>query len=387
MTIRAALAGLAPLLARLGLATRKDALRARVPALVEAGDAAGLSRLVDRERGLFAAERFGCRFDAHERWRAPPEFSGIEVARRPGGNGAKLVVVEIAGGEVRYRPIFPGWQPPAARAQNFVRLVTRIAHVHPLFERAAALGAGPGRLLLDTDDVAEAEDKVVGFSGDPSRVFLVPDQVFVATDGYAGLRRRYAETFVPFAERARAVFWRGRPTGVLPADGDWRGLPRARFVAAVRGLAAEMPEVAFDVGLVEPKEAATARFWPEIVAAGLDAPFVPIETFVRQGIHVDIDGNSNSWPGLFSKILLGGAILKVRSRHAQWYYDRLDGVVAWVAADLSDLGATARRVAGGDAARLSAAAATLAAAMTGAAELDRAAATIDAAMAYWAGRL
>jgi len=379
---------LSALAARLGLATRKDALRARVPGLVAAGDAAGLGRLVDRERHLFAAERFGCRFTAHERWRAPPAFSALEVARRPGRNGAKLAVVEIAGGAVSYRPIFPGWQPPAVRAQNFVRLVTRVAHVHPLFERAAALGAGPGRLLLNVDDIAEAEEPVVGFSGAADRLFLVPDQVFVATDGYAGLRRRYAEARLPFDERTRTVFWRGRPTGVLPAGGDWRDLPRARFVAAVRRLAAEMPEVAFDVGLVEPQEAATARFWPEIVAAGLDAPFVPIETFVRQAIHVDIDGNSNSWPGLFSKILLGGAILKLRSAHAQWYYDRLDGVVAWVAGDLSDLSRTVAGVATGDAAaRHAAAAAGLAAAMTGAAELDRAAATIDAAISYWRERL
>lgn len=379
---------LSALAARLGLKTRKDALRAGVPALVAAGDAAGLTRLVDRERHLFAAERFGCRFTAHRRWRAPPVFTAVETAARPGPNGVKLAIVEIAAGEVRYRPIFPAFQLDAVRAQNYVRLVTRIAHIHPLFEHAAAKGVGPGRLLLNVDDTAEAgNERVVAFSGTADRVFLVPDQIFVATDGYADLRRRYAETWVPFDRRTPAVFWRGRPSGRIPAGGDWRDLPRVRFVAEMRRLGRAMPDVPIDVGLIEPKEVATARFWPEIVAAGLDSGYVPIETYVRQRAHVDIDGNSNSWPGLFSKLLLGGAVLKVRSPYAQWYYDRLDGAVAWVSDDLSDLPQAVARAAGREGAALAEAAGGLAAAMTGPAEIDRAAETVAAALSYWRPRL
>jgi len=146
-----------------------------------------------------------------------------------------------------------------------------------------------------------------------------------------------------------------------------------------------MPDVAFDVGLVKPDDAGPE--WAEIEAAGLAAPFTPIETFVRQRVHVDIDGNSNSWPGLMSKLLLGGAILKVRSPYAQWYYDRLDGAVSWVAADLSDLGTAVERLGAGEAARLAAGAEALAAAMTYEAEVDRTRPVIADALAYWTPRL
>lgn len=65
---------------------------------------------------------------------------------------------------------------------------------------------------------------------------------------------------------------------------------------------------------------------------------------------IDIDGWSNSWSGLFQKLLLGSTILKVTSRKGakQWYYDRmvpfethlpvksdlsdLDDIVAWAVA-------------------------------------------------------
>ena len=39
--------------------------------------------------------------------------------------------------------------------------------------------------------------------------------------------------------------------------------------------------------------------------------------------HLDIDGNSNAWSGLFSKLLSGGLVFKIDSEYSQWYYDRL----------------------------------------------------------------
>jgi hypothetical protein len=380
---------LAALAARLGLGSRKLALRRRLVAAVDDGDLRRLTRLVDRERAAFAAERFGCRFTSHLRWRRPPEIVGVEEVASPSGLGAKCAVVAFERGAVSYRLMLPGWHRPAVRAQNIGRLVTRIAHVHPLFEAfAAAAPATSGRLLLNVDDVTEGKDKVVGFSGRAASCFLVPDQIFVATEGYAGLRRAYAERWVPFEAREDRVFWRGRPTGRLGRGGDWRTLPRAGFVAAVRRLEREMPEVAFDVGLVKPEEKGGDVPWDEVERAGLSAPFVPIETFVRQRVHVDIDGNSNSWPGLFSKLLLGGTIVKIGSPFAQWYYDRLDGAVAWAAGDFSDLAEVIARVRAPDeGARLAAAAKELGASLDYAGEIERALPTIAAAIAHWTARL
>ena len=41
--------------------------------------------------------------------------------------------------------------------------------------------------------------------------------------------------------------------------------------------------------------------------------------------QIDIDGQSNSWPGFYHKLYSGRPLLKIRSSHAykQWYYVRL----------------------------------------------------------------
>ncbi len=73
----------------------------------------------------------------------------------------------------------------------------------------------------------------------------------------------------------------------------------------------------------------------------LFSDFIPPERLSDWMFHVDIDGNTNSWPGLFQKLLSGGLVLKVDSPGGwrQWYYDRLQPYVNFVpvAGDLSDL--------------------------------------------------
>src|SRR3546814_15147305 len=42
--------------------------------------------------------------------------------------------------------------------------------------------------------------------------------------------------------------------------------------------------------------------------------------------QIDVDGNTNSWPGLFLKLLTGAPVLKVESEvgFQQWYYGALE---------------------------------------------------------------
>jgi hypothetical protein len=79
----------------------------------------------------------------------------------------------------------------------------------------------------------------------------------------------------------------------------------------------------------------------EIEASGLMRKAVPWQEWNRYKYHIDIDGNTNSWSGLFQRLLTGSPVLKVESsqKMVQWYYDRL---VPWhnyvpVASDMSDL--------------------------------------------------
>ena len=66
-----------------------------------------------------------------------------------------------------------------------------------------------------------------------------------------------------------------------------------------------------------------------------------MEDFNKYKYQIDIDGNTNSWPGLFQKLLTRSPVLKVASPrgYRQWYYDRLRPWVNFVpvAQDMSDL--------------------------------------------------
>jgi hypothetical protein len=380
------------LAARLGLPVGgTKGRRARLAQLVLAGDATGVTRFIARDRSLFRPTRFGCRFEPFTHLRALPEITGIDWVRRS-GFGAKAAEVEVGPFGARYRLLLSAGLPEAARAVSAVRLVTRIVHSHRLFEAFGRDAGGRGRFVLDVDDCADPGERVVGFSGPPDRTFLVPDQIFLATDGYADLRKAYAARARPLAEREDAIFWRGRSTGTLSPGETWTALPRVAFVAEARRIAAARPDLEIDVGLVSTDEGSGKAPWSELVARGLTADYVPIERFAEKRVHVDVDGNSNSWPGLFSKVLLGGPLLKVASRDgaAQWYYDRLvDGeTLLFVRADLADLEARCEAVR--DPAvqpRLAAGMTALAEDLTAAGEMPRVFPVLERAAAYWRDRL
>lgn len=380
------------LASRLGLPIGgTKARRDRLARLALDGDAAGVTRFIARDKSLFRPTRFGCRFEPFARTRALPEITGIDWARRS-GFGAKAAVVEVGPFGARYRLMLSASLPEAARAVSAVRLVYRIVHAHRLFEAFGRDAGGRGHFVLDVDDCADPAERVVGFSGPPDRTFLVPDQIFLATDGYADLRKAYAARARPLAAREDAIFWRGRSTGTVGPGETWTALPRVAFVSAARRIAAARPELKIDVGLVTTDEGSGKAPWAELVARGLTAEFVSIERFAEKRVHVDVDGNSNSWPGLFSKVLLGGPLLKVASRDgaAQWYYDRLvDGeTLLTVRADLADLEARCEQVRDPVVqVRLASGMTALAAGLTPAAEMPRVFPVLEAAAAYWRDRL
>ena len=52
-------------------------------------------------------------------------------------------------------------------------------------------------------------------------------------------------------------------------------------------------------------------------------PYVPMTDFNKYKYQIDIDGNTNAWPGLFQKLLTGSPVLKVASPYGfrQWLYE------------------------------------------------------------------
>jgi hypothetical protein len=214
--------------------------------------------------------------------------------------------------------------------------VERCLGVMPLINATAErLGAGStAEVLVNLND--EGVDSGLCFCTHQDMFTLVPDPVFLGWKGYDWLRSHVLEHPRRWRERRSRAFWRGTTTG--RQDGSVLNLPRVRLCQLGRQ---DRPDL-YDVGLTgvvdrTPQESATLQ------ALDLHADFVDPRQFSDYKYHIDIDGHTNSWPGLFYKLLSGGLVLKVTPPHGhrQWYYDRLKPWTNYVpvASDLSDLSA------------------------------------------------
>lgn len=168
---------------------------------------------------------------------------------------------------------------------------------------------------------------------------LIPDPYALGSQGFAGLRRQFADQpLPPWHERLPVAIWRGSSTGtprLTPANLAQN--LRYRLCAASRRLGPWLD----------------ARF-----TAVVQCPDPPTQQMVEQQLHrqelltpkvspwhlalhrwiLEIDGNVNSW-GLLWKLLSGSCVLRVHSPRQQWYHHQLQ---PWqhlvpIAADLSNL--------------------------------------------------
>jgi hypothetical protein len=220
----------------------------------------------------------------------------------------------------------------------------RLAAVLPLLEAAHRAGPlPPTSMIINLDDGPVVRG--MAFSSNNPADLLIPDPVFVTRAGYQKVRDYWTDIPMPWHRRLPVVFWRGGTSGRAPG-GDWRKLPRIVLCDMVRNLPL------FDAGISHVAQIPEATE-EEIRHRGLRRAFIGEGSFNFYRYHIDIDGNTNSWPGLFIKLLSGGAVLKIESPLAfrQWYYDRL---VPWdnyvpVSADLSDLIEKAEWLAANDA--------------------------------------
>ena len=174
----------------------------------------------------------------------------------------------------------------------------------------------------------------LAFDGVGPDFVLIPDFQYMMTRGYIDLAKVFSARALPWERRRPVAFWRGSTTGVQT---DIDLLPRVQLCR----IAQDMGALA-DVGF----SSVTPNFdggEDRLRAEGLFRDFVPNTHFDDYQIHIDIDGNSSSWPG-FSKLHSGSPVIKVASAsgYGQWYYDRL---IPWknyvpVRSDMSDLKAT-----------------------------------------------
>lgn len=241
-------------------------------------------------------------------------------------------------------------------------LVDRLLTLAPYLNRLAQEGVR-GEARLSIGDGPDGPDRQICFSSaDPTNA-LIPDPMFIESGGYAEMRAfltRYGEGWLARKDQA---YWRGALTGVADNYRDIMRLPRVDL--ALLGLHA--PDI-------NAKITDLSQFGPwlpnlQFMLEGLDVIGArePITENTKYRYLIDVDGNSNSWPGLFNKLLVGGLVIKVRSPFRQWFYDRMDAEPRMIlidrVADLPEALAKARSMPG-VCKRMSASAAAFARTMT-----------------------
>ena len=170
-------------------------------------------------------------------------------------------------------------------------------------------------------------------------LFLIPDKIFFQYEGYRDAARQCREDRVPWDERIPVAVWRGS-TGCIPEDPTigWRSMPRVRLCQIAR---APTSLGVIDAGITSIVQIYDPAEVDKLRQSGVVCPRMPADQIIRHKYQIDIDGNTNSWPGLFTKLLTGNPVLKVASRGGfrQWYYDRLKPWINFVpvASDMSDL--------------------------------------------------
>jgi lipoprotein signal peptidase len=165
--------------------------------------------------------------------------------------------------------------------------------------------------------------------------FLLPDPVYIMTAGYKDIASYFETNPIAWNDRKLIGFWRGSTTGRLHDVPSWEHLPRIRLCS----IGASRPDL-FDIGVTSIIGGLESNT-DDIRERGYVKDYIPDNDYQQYRFHIDIDGNSNSWPGLFTKLLTGSPVLKVASslNFKQWYYDRLKPWVNFVpvSADMHDL--------------------------------------------------
>jgi len=172
---------------------------------------------------------------------------------------------------------------------------------------------------------------------------LLPDPIFIMTNSYDEYKLYYKKIKC-FEQKNDSLYWRGATTGFTDLLGNkseqWQSIARIELCNFCKKNSMES-DVELDVFISNITQISTDEEREEISNSNIIRESVNWRKFGDYKYQIDIDGNSNSWPGLFLKLLTGSPVLKVDSAlgFRQWYYDRL---IPWynyipIKKDLSDL--------------------------------------------------
>jgi Glycosyl transferase family 90 len=211
-----------------------------------------------------------------------------------------------------------------------------LAIVDPFLRSPATEAVG------EVSDGEESGPGTISFSATDPAAILIPDSIFYRSRGYDYLRDAADRWQVDWAARKERIVWRGSTTGrgrissEEMAASDPSLILRTRMCLMLRAT----PDV--DARLINVVQSAEpARDKLRLEQADIFGNFIHPRTWCVRKFAIDVDGNSNAWSNLFTRLLAGCCVVKIASPsgYRQWYYDALRPWEHFVPvnADLSDL--------------------------------------------------
>ena len=207
---------------------------------------------------------------------------------------------------------------------------------------AGAPGLQGAELVADISDGEDSGPGLISFcSRDPDAI-LIPDHVYLRTGGYAAERALARANVMDWDERSDRITWRGQNTGAGLSSKPHLSVNDPELNARVRLCLALKDVPGTDVKLSDVTHGTDiAVDRARLENAGIVGSFVSSINWHSFKFAIDIDGHSNAWSNLFTRLLTGCCVLKVASAagYRQWYYGDLEPFVHYVPvkADLSDL--------------------------------------------------
>lgn len=183
----------------------------------------------------------------------------------------------------------------------------------------------------------EFKDPILTYCTAQPTQFCLVDPFFINSRAYFKLQEKISQTHRPLSKKKDCVFWRGSASGV-----------RSTFIESQRYLLCRKMETSLhrdklDFGIIDTPKTLLNSLRDklgDIPKFALPAERVSPETFSLYRYGVDVDGNSNSWGGFFTKMLSLSYLFRVKSwgGYQQWYHPRLQKreLYSEIKADLSD---------------------------------------------------
>jgi hypothetical protein len=222
----------------------------------------------------------------------------------------------------------------------FFQFSRRLGVLMAMFARA---GATLTEAYAEISDGWESGDGWISFCSRLQGAILIPDHDFYNSRGYSDMRSLGREPGPGWADRRGGFCWRGSSTGkggVITTEemvpGDDRLIQRTRVCLSARSI----PDADIKYAKVV-QSTDEALDLARLQAAGIMGESIDASSWRIRKFALDVDGNSNAWQNLFTRLLLGCCVIKIASPQGfhQWYYHRMRPFEHYVpvAADLSDL--------------------------------------------------